>query len=207
MKEVKGVFLPDDDTYFSFVLEKEGDWEQEKIQEAMALCGVRRHAVDVGAHVGLYTRRMVGVFERVTAFEPNYDNFQCLKKNAPRAEAFNVALSDGAGLGKMMLDEKEKGNSGSWYVGNEVGGNVSMAALDSFKLLNIDFLKVDVEGAEWHVLKGAMETLQMCRPVILLEVKSNLAKRYGVEDWALQLAMSLGWRVKTQIKNDYILVS
>jgi hypothetical protein len=63
---------------------------------------------------------------------------------------------------------------------------IDIRSLDDFELAKIDFIKIDVEGFETDVLLGAAQTIERCKPVILIEVFENsrekvnkLMEQYG----------------------------
>jgi FkbM family methyltransferase len=125
----------------------------------------RGTAVDIGAHVGIFTRRMEEDFQTVHSFEPEPDNFRCLSQNCKTATLHNVALFECYTVGKMINPRHD--NSGAWEF--MPVGNVQGVPLDSFELENVDLIKIDVQGSEEPVLIGAKETLARCRPVLIVE--------------------------------------
>jgi FkbM family methyltransferase len=48
-------------------------------------------------------------------------------------------------------------------------GDIKVRTLDSFCFESVDFIKIDVEGMEYDVLRGSTETLMRCRPIVLFE--------------------------------------
>lgn len=59
-------------------------------------------------------------------------------------------------------------------MGEYTNTKVPITTLDSYNLPRIDLLKIDVEGYEIHVLKGAEETLLRCKPVVIFEEKNDI---------------------------------
>ena len=76
MKQTLGIWLPDSDKHFAVqiagnpLVAGKGTYQWKKYVAALSHVKDRGHAVDVGAHVGLWSRLMAMDFERVTAFEP-----------------------------------------------------------------------------------------------------------------------------------------
>jgi FkbM family methyltransferase len=144
------------------------------IEKALPYCRAKRLAVDAGAHVGLLSRQMiVRGFERVVCFEPQSDNFACLRRNMDplRSIAHRLALSDKAGT--LSLVNPMPVNSGAWecrpYDGTaEPGEKIEAATLDSFGLAP-DLIKYDVQGHEVKALLGSRATLETYRPVVIVE--------------------------------------
>lgn len=177
-----GWHLPSRDKYFPKIIQgtppKSNGFQREHLLEAFKHVKRWRLAVDVGAHVGFWTRDMAEKFEVVFAFEPAEDTFDCLCKNT--CDLDNVfcnmnAIGDEVGLCVMNCDEKRPGNTGARFVSKAKGG-VSMITLDSFNFPFIDLLKIDVEGFELQVLKGAEELLEEHRPVIIMECKKFVGR-------------------------------
>jgi hypothetical protein len=83
-----------------------------------------------------------------------------------------------------------------------------MRTLDSFGLSNLDFLKIDCEGYEHHVIEGAIETLLRCKPCVIVEQKPHkLGPNFGIKGTpALDLLKEMGYRVAREIGGDYIMV-
>jgi len=152
--------------------------------------------LDVGAHHGLYTllaSKRIGPSGQVFAFEPSPRERKALRWNAGLNRCKNVVI-EGLALG----DEE---GEGSLYVvdGHETGCNslrppaltgaispvsVRISSLDQWlatrKVKTVDFIKLDVEGGELSVLRGAQRLLESSpRPVILVEVQDIRAQSWG----------------------------
>ena len=78
--------------------------------------------------------------------------------------------------------------------------------LDEFEFDDVDFIKIDTEGYETFVIKGAMETLMRCKPVIVVEQKGG-NELYGIQGEAPAVAMleAMGFKLKDRVRDDYIL--
>ena len=217
--QVRDIWLPASDTHFKGSIEKTGSYLIERLHAAMTYCPAHCLAVDVGAHVGLWTRDLLDRFKKVYAFEPDSDNFRCLLLNTAThlnrsLHARNVAVGREAGIGTTLADPlpKRQGNSGARYVQvtdrSEPGVPVvPIVTLDSYNLSTCDFLKIDVEGAELNVLVGARETIERCHPVIMLEVGKTPPERFGYAvDAPLEYLRKLGMRVELEMRADKVLV-
>lgn len=142
-------------------------------------------AVDVGANIGNHTLWFAIVCGlHVVAFEPLQHELLTehvrLNDVGDRVAVHAVALGDRDGVaahvGKGRLDpDRATGEpadrvpdvaSGRW-VGS--GAGVPVARLDAHALTDVALIKVDVEGMEPAVLRGAVETIARCRPVIYAE--------------------------------------
>jgi FkbM family methyltransferase len=145
---------------------------------------------DVGAHVGNITEtlvRLVGRYGRVVAFEAHPANVDQLRERFRRSrvvEVVNAAVSDGAS-DRLALYAGRHDNSTEWNVlGHDVEGvptrqvlEVQAVSLDGWFSpgARLDFVKIDVEGAEGLVLAGMRRVLREARPVLAVEFHDDEA--------------------------------
>ncbi len=143
------------------------------------------HVVECGANIGAHTRQLTMLAQHVTAYEPNPDNAELLRWNAPKAEVIEAAVGRTSGL--VTIDAPDPtlpGNFGGLHVGVP-GPTVPMVTLGA----SGDFLKLDVEGMELEILHGAPE-LMARRPIIYAEADSA-----GKAEPLLAWFASKGYRV------------
>ena len=125
--------------------------------------------VDVGANAGAYSLRALSRGMKVFSFEPNPENVRLLKRNAAlndlSIEVFDYALGESEGRAKLSQ------NGATSRIGGEIEGmEVAVRTLDSLQLPKVDLLKIDVEGYELEVLRGARRTLERCHPAMMIEM-------------------------------------
>lgn len=142
-------------------------------------------AIDVGANVGHYTKRMSDLAAgpgRVIAFEPVGDTFSLLAANAQHFRFQNVTLlnaaaSDGCGLAGISLPRFESGMTNYYEASltqSRDGLQVMTLSIDSLRLPHaIRLVKIDAEGHELSVLKGMTELLNRDKPILIVEVSSQ----------------------------------
>jgi FkbM family methyltransferase len=140
--------------------------------------------LDIGAYVGTHTvlaAKLTGPGGRVFAFEPSPSNFQYLayhcRRNSRHASAFQSLVSDRAGerLPFHLLNDGDS-TSNSMTFDESIGAatrtiEVESVTVDGFCAehnARPAFIKIDVEGAESMVLRGAARVLHECRPTIIL---------------------------------------
>ena len=128
--------------------------------------------VDIGAHIGTYSVLLGKRCRRVHSFEPQSATFECLKGSVHvnlmnNINIYNVALGDSSGSANLHKVSEDGGGSSLTKVYSEeteteiIGTEeVEVRTLDSYELLGIDFLKIDVEGFELQVIKGMTKTLE-----------------------------------------------
>jgi FkbM family methyltransferase len=146
--------------------------------------------VDIGANVGWYTllaASIVGDGGTVHCFEPRPQTVDHLAQTIALNRLERCVTLHRCGLsdadGEMMLVwSPSSGNPGGSHLAGEVppgmrGENVALTTLDGLKLPRLDFLKIDVEGAEMRVFAGGRKTIEQCRPVILSEISPEMLSR------------------------------
>jgi FkbM family methyltransferase len=157
-----------------------GEWET-WLWDLIPTAG--RIAIDGGANKGQWTLKLAERFCQVVAFEPHPISASQLKAGALRnvsvvqAALWNVPetrpLIAYPDLRICRIVEHDflysmgQGRNGS---------SVSCLPLDTFRLQQVDFIKLDVEGAEAEALEGAVETINASHPVLLVEIHSVKAK-------------------------------
>ena len=173
------------------------------LDQVVKLCKQHRVAVDVGAHVGTWTVPLSIRFEHVLAFEPQPENFECLRQNvvSSRVEIRQVALADREGT--CDIASHAGGNSGCFRAAP--GTSTLVERLDMYSLRGVDLIKIDVEGYEGLVLIGAAETLEHSSPVIIFEDNGVGPKFYG-DSWVdpKTVLAGLGYKRVRRIFKDEV---
>jgi FkbM family methyltransferase len=139
------------------------------------------HVADVGANHGLYTHVLAKRGARVEAFEPQPECVAVLRAYASRRRPGNVrvhpvALSAAAGTGTLHLPHGSPSSpSASLRPTTDTDGalEVILEPLDGFEFTDLTLVKIDVEGAELDVLRGATATLRRCRPLLFVEIEQR----------------------------------
>ena len=170
-------------------------YEIESLQLMRRLLRSGDTGVDVGANIGLYTLimgKLVGVGGRVCAFEPGREAFEVLCENVALnslcnvVETYQLLVGEEAGV-EIFSEDGCKGTNrvgGSKYDGPKTKKvKRKTIRLDDFffgcnKLP--EFIKIDVEGYEVHVLRGALNILKKSRPTIICEVHPPLLVELGL---------------------------
>ena len=139
--------------------------------------------VDVGANCGLYTRRLARLSEHVHAFEPSQRMADLLRRtSAGNVSVHEIALSDHNGDAELFIPQGDNGlvyGRASLEPQREapdqrlVSAHVPTARLDAVVEQDVAFVKIDVEGHELSVLNGAVELLDRCQPVFLVEAEDR----------------------------------
>ena len=222
MVEYKGIVFPEGEQHLpqwmaakQHMRDGKGTYQIEKYDAAMKYTKGRRVVVDIGAHVGLWSRVMALDFQTVHSFEPVEAHIACFRKNmkaelaSGRAHLHATAL--GVEPGWVSMVNGTEGSSGDTWVKEQkltdpVIYSVPMTTLDSYELRDVDFLKVDNEGYELFALRGGIETLKRCRPTVIVEQKPGRAQKFGLrEREAVEFMKSLGATLCREISGDFIM--
>ena len=149
--------------------------------------------IDVGANIGIYSlaaSRIVGETGLVLAFEPSVQSLPVLKKNIglnrlKNVRAFPVALAQNSGRAWLHRGPNPSLNSlgkdPSWKEDGEAIVTETLdKALNQAGIHRVNVIKMDVQGSEELVLRGARETLASEHPVIIFEVWPEGASLLGL---------------------------
>lgn len=172
--------------------------------------------IDVGGHGGQFTKLFAKMYPRgkVITFEPNPYALSIITKvirlhRLKNVSLLEVGLSDEEGVDTLYTPIK---TSGSRRYGlshfqmapdqkeNHVESTAKLATFDRLAeeraLTRIDFMKIDIEGWEVHMLKGAKQSIEKFKPVIMCEIEDESLKRAGSSaQELLRLLKSFGYKI------------
>ena len=152
--------------------------------------------IEAGCHIGSHTIKLGKLCKSLYAFEPLPTSNELLTKNVEANNLSNVIISN-CGL-SYNFDEVKY----NWIPGDNPGGsglsnnptgkpqwlretqeevNVQLTTIDAMNLSGLDFMKIDVEGYEVNVIRGAMETIKRFRPIIAMEVWADHTGRVDMD--------------------------
>ncbi|MES2817919.1 MAG: FkbM family methyltransferase [Pseudomonadota bacterium] len=187
-------YILTDDDLISDSLRRYGEWAQREIDLLRAFIGPGDAVVDAGAYLGTHTRAFserVGPGGVVYGFEPNAGSFSVLQRNAQAAPVSNIHLFN-LGIGArsetraLHLDDSLHNRASATMMASAgSGATVRVRALDDIGLARVNLMKVDVEGMELQLLRGAQQTIARYQPIIFLEI-NTLAGSLGFLPWAEQ---------------------
>lgn len=166
-----------------------GTWENEEVDFMLSRLNPGDGMIDAGANIGVFTlqaARAVGETGKVYAFEPMRKSFDMLARSVRangfdnRCSLFNAGLGERAGKGSFHLSGHAT-NPGSSYVSLGTGGEeIAICAIDSINYeCPIRFIKLDVEGFESFVIRGARQTIEKHNPVIFTEFFPRSLREIG----------------------------
>tara|TARA_B100000902_G_C27239509_1_gene879268 strand:- start:255 stop:896 length:642 start_codon:yes stop_codon:yes gene_type:complete len=133
------------------------------------------HIVDIGAWCGTWTLSMQQYAKNIHCYEPNNLHYGCLARNitpCSHVESYNQAIGNEDGFVKLTEDSATQNTRVLLEK-----GETKINKLDSLGYKDVDFIKIDVEGLEMEVLKGAARTLDNVE-YLMIELNGN-SERYG----------------------------
>jgi FkbM family methyltransferase len=171
------MLFPRGDMFIGKSLQLYGEWSEGEVVLFSHLLLPGDQVVEAGANIGTHTlalSRLVGPGGRVWALEPQKLVFQMLCANLGLSEIENVEplhAAAGAASGGTLIPRVGYGASAN-FGGVATGGGedrVPVIPIDALGLAHCKLIKVDVEGHEIEVLKGAAQTIARLRPCLFVE--------------------------------------
>ena len=142
-----------------------------------------KNTLDIGAATGMYSSHFAKHSKSVICFEavpPVYEQLKKIKEKHNNVITHNLAVSNEVGLLDFYVDDKRLSNSSFQNLVEGQKIQVETTTIDSLKLVDVGFIKVDVEGVELDVLVGANDTIEEYKPTCMVEVYAKFNK-YPVE--------------------------
>lgn len=165
------------DKYIGRSLLEYGEFSEGEVELFSDLIDETDTVIDAGANFGALTVPLADICRFVFAFEPQPKIFECLAGNIAlnsirNAKVFEAALSDQPGtMAIPFLNPMTANSFGSLDIRRDapVKVPVRIMTIDGLELQQCGMIKVDVEGMEESVLKGAEKTIERCRPLLYVE--------------------------------------
>lgn len=181
-------------------------WETELVKEIIS---EGMTVADIGANVGYYSliaAKLVGNNGKVYAFEPEPENYELLVRNIEingytNVVPVNKAVSNECGKTKLFINRvsSSRHSFSQNNVTDEAGSvEVEIITLDEFfKGEKVDFIKMDVEGAEGLILDGARQILSQDRLTIIMEFWPTGLNNLGTDPLGLLCKLQkIGFTIK-----------
>jgi FkbM family methyltransferase len=173
-------------------LTKNLEYDRYTKQIMKKVIGKNSNCIDVGCHKGELLNVIVRLAPGGThfGFEPIPELYnQLITKYKNKARLYPYALSDTNGVSNFQFVRNAPAYSGIkkrlYTTNNPDIDEISVATrtLDGIipDDINIDFIKIDVEGGEFDVLKGGIMVLKRCQPIVIFESGLGASDYYGTE--------------------------
>jgi FkbM family methyltransferase len=167
---------------------------------------------DVGANFGYYALTLAhAAGARVFAFEPSPRTFTRLRTHIAINGLESSITAVAAGLSDTQRSgflDSVAGNSGADFLSDH-GDEIELDTLDHYcevhNISRMDFIKIDVEGHEAHVLRGAQRMLEACRPAVMIEFNVAALRRSNSSPEELEaLLRSSGYELFRPVRKKLV---
>lgn len=213
------IYLDKDFGLISDIIEQSGVYEPEILEMIIKRVPENCVFLDVGANIGQHSLIMSKFCKEIVAFEPipvlqNRFEMNLTRNQIKNVQLYPFGLSNENIFTEMIVMNSHMGKSKpklhneseydflkkSWTGknGNEMTiQNVELRTLDSFNLQKVDFIKIDVEGYEYFVLQGGLNTIKKFKPQIIMEYSPLFfeAIEAGMSKKIYELVTELGYKI------------
>lgn len=173
-------YLPNEKDHIQSVIRNTNTfYEIEMLKDVLKFIPTEGVAVDVGANIGNHTLFFSSICNLKTfAFEPSNKIRKILKKNVEinnlndDVKVLPFALGDTNEEARLIYPNDCNDGMARVEKGADKGETIQIKTLDDYKLDKVVLLKIDVEGMELNVIKGAIKTIKRNRPVVFVELQT-----------------------------------
>lgn len=180
------------------------------MERALSYTTARKAAVQAGGNLGIFAKALAPLFGAVYTFEPDPALFKIMMSNAPEPNIvrFQAALGYDRKLIRTVMERLYKvqmpPHEGVTHV--EPDGIIPTLRIDDLELPHVDLIYLDIEGQEFHALKGAEMSILLRRPVVAIEINQTCT-HYGIDPDAIRaMVIGFGYKLAETIRNDEIYV-
>lgn len=211
--------VPDPRDFISFTILSRNTFfdihDLEALRDKIPAGGV---VIDAGSNIGnhaVYYARICGA-ARVYSFEPQEKIYALLQENVTLNNAQDVIVPYKYALGDqpsrasadfqddiVISGKKKQVNYGGLFLKEDSSGSFEVVTLDALllpQLDRLDFIKMDVQGFEPKVIKGARQVITRFRPVIQIECM----EKKMLNEEIIPLMTELGYRITRVLEIDYL---
>jgi len=202
IEKINDFWVPSEDVHRQKWIDGARLMQNKCILRFLNYCDVKkikfRTVLDIGAWCGTWSKLVQPYANIIIAFEPDPLHFHCLQKNnienchpirqAVGNETKNVALTNNNFTQKKRV-------SGD--------GDIEMVRIDDCNFQDVDFIKIDVEGYELEVLKGAKDTLKNT-DYVMIELNGNTEKYGSSNKECINFIKDQGFKMVMKVWPDKI---
>ena len=181
--------------------------------------------LDCGANIGMFSlwAHHLSPKSQIYSFEPTKSTFEILEKNIKEnsletfIHSFNLALGDKNQSTSILISQDNLGSVNTIFNSDFASHSpfkyegkqpVSMTTIDDFvkenKLERVDFIKMDTEGYEKPIIKGARETIKKFHPVIACSAYHLPKDKEEIPKLVLEIESNYQYRLEKRLEEDFI---
>jgi FkbM family methyltransferase len=189
-------------------------WE-DHLKPAFDQYATGKVVVEVGASAGWHTVYLSRIAKTVVAFEPQTPQFNTLRDNLLLNECANVYINNKAvyscarrmSLNSPVMYHLDNHSACAMHLKTDESGDIEAVTIDSLELDELGLIKIDAQGSDLHVMRGAAATIARCQPAILFEFDKDLATSHltTYQDH-LDFVESIGYRYERLLERDFLAV-
>lgn len=181
-KEITFCSNNEEDYIFKSISNSKDFYERDLLNWIASIPITKGTFIDVGANIGNHSIFFASILNRnCISFEPEENTFNTLLDNIEannlkrKIHALNIAA--GSKKSSASIDIAPDNNSGATSIKKDKNGRIDIDSIDNIVKKNekISLIKIDVEGFEFEVLKGAKKTIKKNKPLILIECFDEIA--------------------------------
>lgn len=172
------------DDHIGKVINKNKTFYESGMLKAIEDLNLEGTYIDIGANIGNHTvffGKLKNV--EVKSFEASFSNFTKLKQNIEqnniKAEIYNSILSDN-NYSTYTVEKIEKNMGSCFCIKSDVSNSIRSKTLDIYNFKNVSLIKIDVEGMEFKVLLGALNTLKTYKPDLFVEIHDDDSNKENI---------------------------
>lgn len=183
----EGIWVLVNDTHISRWVEERGQLQHDfqTLPKVLEEIQPGDTVIDVGAFIGDTAKPFldrVGPMGHVYCFEPNPLAYECLMRNFKDVSNVSIDMNPLSDVEKDVALLTEENAGASFITEHSEVTNVRSVTLDNFfwpPIRRLEFIKIDVEGYELNVLRGAEQTINRFHPKLLVEINEGALQRQG----------------------------
>ena len=170
-RDDNGWYFPTFDTRVMGHLYKEPDYPKQYSK----FCKNNNCVIQAGGNIGWYPKMYSELFDLVYTFEPEFVNFNCLTLNLLNnfnIKKFQACLGESHQMTEVVVSQDLCGmhHVRTDSMEKSFVQNIPIFKIDDFCFNNCDLIQLDVEGHEIQALRGAKETIEKFKPIIIVEM-------------------------------------
>jgi len=160
-------------------------------------CKKARTVVQAGGYIGLWPKKLAGLFDTVITFEPVEELRECIKRNCAGLNNIDVH-PDALGAREGTADFSWCPHGRSGLRSTPASEQKWVRTIDSLNLEHVDLIYLDLEGGEPAALEGATQTIARCSPTIVVEINPPM------RDITPKTLNRLGYELECKAHTDHL---
>jgi FkbM family methyltransferase len=181
------------------------------VERVLKLVPGRTACVQAGGSLGIYPKFLARSFDCCYCFEPSADLFPAMCQNAPEPNIIRIQAALGFNRQLVSTSQTRRGTKAHKFPHEGIThingtGLIPTLQIDDLRLPVCDLIMIDLEGYELHALRGTVDTLSRCRPVLCVEINDNIEHYGAMPEDVRQFLHVCGYRLVFREHSDEVYV-